>query len=271
MEGQNMKKTFITCFIIVFMSLFLFGTLQAGEFLYTGDKGPAFWGELNPDWEACLGKGGMQSPIDINNVRNDWRLSPLKLHLDETEIHMINNGHAIELEYEEGSTLKFEGVVYDLLQFHFHTLSEHTVEGNHGAMELHAVFKNMESGKLAVIGMLYSIGSENHFLQELIDAGLPKKEGDETLAWDINLDDGLTNTSSYYTYQGSLTTPPCSEIVTWIVLKQAAEMSEQQFQEFRKILGNDFRPLQERNNREVRATVKYNWPVKHHFFPKCKK
>ena len=263
------RNTFITCFVVVFMSLFLFGTLEAAEFMYNGDKGPGFWGELDPAWEACSGEGGMQSPIDINHVRIDWRLKSLKLDLDETDIYMFNNGHAIELEYEEGSTLKFEGVEYDLLQFHFHTFSEHTVEGKRGAMELHAVFQNKASGNLAVIGMLYSIGSDNDFLQELINAGLPEKDGDITTDdVYINLDDGLTDTSSYYTYQGSLTTPPCSEIVTWIVLKQAAEMSEQQFQEFRKILGNDFRPLQERNYRKVRATARHN---RHHFYRGCKR
>ena len=104
--------------------------------------------------------------------------------------------------------------------------------------------------------MLFSIGSENPFLQELNDAGLPEKEGDVTTDGDINLADGLTETSSYYTYLGSLTTPPCYETVTWIVLKKTAKMSEDQFQEFRHILGNDFRPLQERNDREVRATAR---------------
>ena len=107
-----------------------------------------------------------------------------------------------------------------------------------------------------MIGMLYSIGKENPLLQELIDAGLPKKEGDPgPQGGHINLADGLTKTSPYYTYLGSLTTPPCSENVTWIVLKNTAEMSKQQFKTFRDILGNDFRPLQERNNRVVRATA----------------
>lgn len=212
--------------------------------------------ELDPAWEACAGLGGRQSPIDINRVVIDRRLKPLKLVLEETEIHMRNDGHTIEQKYEPGSTLTFEGVVYNLQYFHFHTFSEHTLGGQYGAMELHAVFKNIDSGNLAVIGMLYSIGSENPFLRELIHAGLPEKEGDEATDGLINLADGLTDTSSYYTYSGSLTTPPCSEIATWIVLKKTAEMSEQQFKAFRHILGNDFRPLQERNNRKVRATAR---------------
>ena len=248
------RNTFFTVLTVVLMSGFLCGTLEAAEFSYTGDKGPGFWAELDPEWGACAGgDDSRQSPIDINGVVIDPTLEPLELDLKETPIDLINNGHAIEQEYEEGSTLIFEGVEYELKQFHFHTFSEHTVGGQRGAMELHAVFDDSE-GNSAVIGMLFSIGSENPFLRELIDAGLPEKEGDVTTDGDINLADGLTETSSYYTYLGSLTTPPCSETVTWIVLKKNAKMSEDQFQEFRHILGNDFRPLQERNDREVRAT-----------------
>jgi carbonic anhydrase len=251
------RNTLLTVFASVLASLFFCGALDAAEFLYNGDNGPGYWAELDPAWEACAGEGAdaRQSPIDINYVVIDPTLEPLELDLKETPIDLINNGHAIEQEYEEGSTLIFEGVEYELKQFHFHTFSEHTVGGQRGAMELHAVFDDIE-GNSAVIGMLFSIGSENPFLQELIDAGLPEKEGDVTTDGDINLADGLTETSSYYTYLGSLTTPPCSETVTWIVLKKNAKMSEDQFQEFRHILGNDFRPLQERNDREVRATAR---------------
>jgi carbonic anhydrase len=124
-------------------------------------------------------------------------------------------------------------------------------------MELHAVFKDdlVNTTKIAVVGMRYTLGSANRFLAALLAHGLPEQAGDHVEAVDaINLADGLTDTAAYYTYPGSLTTPPCSENVTWIVLKQVAELSRQQFEAFRRILGNDFRPLQQRSGRVVRVT-----------------
>ena len=123
-------------------------------------------------------------------------------------------------------------------------------------MELHAVFLEPGSGDNLVVGMLYEVSKKsNPFIQTLIDAGLPAKNGDTTVTYTlIDLADALTSTSSYYTYPGSLTTPPCSETVTWIVLQKPVKFSQAQFESFRRILGNDFRPLQDLNGRTVRAT-----------------
>jgi carbonic anhydrase len=149
-----------------------------------------------------------------------------------------------------------DGVTYHLQQFHFHALSEHTIRGWRGVMELHAVFKDdLVNTTKIVVATLFKIGHENPFLAKLSAAGLPMKEGqtvDSTVK--VNLAKGLTDTSAYYTYAGSLTTPPCSENVTWVVLKEPAEMSAAQLNAFDRILGNDFRPLQDRNGRVVRAT-----------------
>ena len=125
-------------------------------------------------------------------------------------------------------------------------------------MELHAVFQEPNSGDHAVVGMIYRIGgNENAFLAELAAHGLPEKKGETVTSNDeINLADGLTETSSYYRYAGSLTTPPCSENVTWLVLKTQAEMSKEQFRDFRDILGNDFRPLQDAQGRTIYSTAR---------------
>jgi carbonic anhydrase len=228
------------------------------EIVYSGDNGPGFWGEV-AGWETCAGTSATarQSPIDIDRVVVDRRLAPLRLQLHGTPLALTNNGHSIEQEYEPGSTLALDGTVYDLTQFHFHTLSEHTVGGQHGVMELHAVFADPASDKKAVVGMLYAIGKPNHFISELMAEGLPRKSGDEIAdpAKDINVGDALTSTARYYTYPGSLTTPPCSETVTWLVLHDFAQLSKQQFEAFRTILGNDFRPLQHRNGRTIRSSV----------------
>ena len=230
---------------------------SAPEFGYSGDNGPGFWGET-PGWEACAGtsRTERQSPIDIDHAVVDRHLRALPLRLHETPLALTNNGHTIEEEYEPGSSLTVNGVVYGLSQFHFHTLSEHTIAGRHAAMELHAVFADPASDNKAVVGQLFVIGRPNHFIAELLTHGLPAKSGDEVNASQlINVADGLTSTSRYYTYPGSLTTPPCTETVTWFVLHDYAQLSSEQFDAFRHILGNDFRPQQKRNGRTIRSTA----------------
>lgn len=174
--------------------------------------------------------------VTSSAVIPDKDLEPPDLDLHENEINLVNNGHTIEQEYEPGNKLVWEGVDYELLQFHFHTLSEHTVHGDSGVMEMHAVFRDELTGNLVVIVQLFRIGRENTFLAEFDDE-LPEIEGDHGKDDDeINLADALENTTLYYTYPGSLTTPPCSPIVTWIVLKKWATISEDQFHSFRDIM-----------------------------------
>src|SRR5262245_48495506 len=211
MNGQNSGRVFIraavgmtamSIAIAVFMGTGRFALRAAAqadastpEFAYTGDNGPGFWGEV-PGWEACAGTSATerQSPIDIDRIVVDRQLAPLQLDLHETPLALTNNGHTIEQEYEPGSTLTLDGLVYELTQFHFHTLSEHTVAGHHGVMELHAVFADPASDKKAVVGMLYAIGGTNHFIAALIANGLPKKSGDEVAdpSTHINVGDALT-------------------------------------------------------------------------------
>jgi carbonic anhydrase len=237
---------------------FILGKAEAeggspAEFAYSGDLGPGFWGELSEEWLACS-TDSRQSPIDIAEPTVDASLTALELDIRPTRIHLMNNGHTVEQEYEEGSTLIFNGTIYELLQFHFHTLSEHTVNGKRADMELHAVFRHNATGSLAVLALLFELGRESEFLAgfaNLLPAQKNSEFEDET---EVNLREGLTGTSAYYTYNGSLTTPPCSPIVAWIVLKEAAEMSKEQFDAFRRILGNNFRPLQEINDRTIWET-----------------
>lgn len=244
----------------------LLGSASAGlacaaetEFSYSGDNGPGFWSELSSEWGACAGTApnARQSPINIDHARFDRNLRALELRSYPTTVDIFNNGHTIEQSYEgTGSVILFEGRDFELLQFHFHSLSEHAVDAQRGAMELHAVFQEPDSGDKLVVGVIFEIGKRiNRFVQVLIDAGLPRKNGETTVtSTPINLADVLPGTSSYFTYPGSLTTPPCTENVTWIVLANTAKVSQAQFQSFRRILGNDFRPLQSLNHRVVRST-----------------
>jgi carbonic anhydrase len=227
------------------------------EFTYNGDTGPGNWSTLESDFSACAASpAGHQSPIDIDAVIEDSRLDTLNLLLSDMPFTLINNGHTIMATPKFGGTLRLDGDTYTLAQFHFHTLSEHTVQGSRGVMELHAVFTDA-NGNNAVIGMLYKIGRPNLFLQQLIAAGLPKLTTSAPVTINrLGLGDAFTDTSRYYTYAGSLTTPPCSENVKWVVLKQWAELSPEQFEAFQTILGDDFRPLQKRNQRVVRVTAR---------------
>jgi carbonic anhydrase len=229
----------------------------AGKFAYTGDDGPAFWAQ-SADAPACAASpNGRQSPIDISGAVPDERLAPLDLNLHEISYVLSNPGYTVNVTPQARQTLIVNGEPYKLLQFHFHTLSEHTVKGKHGVMELHAVFQDEDSKKLAVVGLIYKIGRSNAFLHKVLADGLPQKSTSPHIhAGSIDLGQAFPDTAHYYTYAGSLTTPGCDEIVQWIVLEDWAELSREQFEMFRNVLGNDFRPLQARNGRVIRRTVK---------------
>ena len=230
----------------------------AGNFAYTGDDGPAFWAESAHAPACAASPGGRQSPIDLSRAVVDRRLEPLDLDLRETSFVLSNPGYTVVSTPEDRQTLTLNGEPYQLLQFHFHTLSEHTVNGSQGVMELHAVFQDENTKtKLAVIGVIYKMGRSNPFLQKLLAKGLPQKTtSPDKVVGSIDLAQAFPDLSRYYTYAGSLTTPPCGENVQWLVLENWAEMSPQQFQSFHDVVGNNFRPLQRRNLRVIRKTAR---------------
>ncbi|MEZ4754619.1 MAG: carbonic anhydrase family protein [Bdellovibrionota bacterium] len=252
MKNLRFSASIKTC-LIVLICAFVSTTAYADGYSYNGDTGPGYWAGLDELYTQC-GTDTTQSPIDITKAKRDKTLKALSLELLPTEVDLKNNGHTIEQEYAEGSSITVDGVEYELLQFHFHTLSEHTVKGSHQEMEMHAVFKNAESGNLVVVGQFFKLGKENDFLAKLVNF-LPQMKDDViTDVSEINVAEAFKNTKSYYTYSGSLTTPPCSPIVTWIVLKKPATMSADQHKAFRDILGNNFRPIQNLNGRTVKTT-----------------
>ena len=227
----------------------------APNFSYTGDTGPAFWGEMSPT--CATAPFARQSPVDIRRVIQDATLAPLDLILNTTSFTLDNPGYTIRAIPQVESVLMLNKVPFNLIEFHFHTLAEHTLDGQYPSMELHVVFQNPDTKNLAVIGVLYNIGRANRFLATLLTAGLPVKSTSPPVTVDsLNIGTAFTDTSSYYTYPGSLTTPPCSENVTWLVLQQPAQMSAAQYNAFRGILGNDFRPIQPLNGRVIRGTIK---------------
>ncbi len=218
------------------------------EFSYGGDTGPSNWGSLSEQWSACR-DGIEQSPVDIAGATENASLPALDLNYQVTTANLLNNGHTWQVNYDAGSTLTYMGETYELLQFHFHTPAEHPVSGTRAAMELHLVHQNA-AGDLAVIGVLINAGQENAFLAQFWD-DIPRQEGEVEEDYQLNVAEIMPADLSYYTYAGSLTTPPCSEIVTWIVLKTPVEASQAQIDAMNNNLGDNARPLQALNGRTI--------------------
>lgn len=193
--------------------------------------GPEQWGKLDPAW-AVADTGREQSPINIETAKTvaNGELPPLKFNYQAvTEgATVVNNGHTVQLNLPAGQTLDFGGTVYHLLQFHFHAPSENTIDGQHLPLCVHMVHKS-EAGKLLVVGVLYRNGKPNHLIDEVFEAvghgGGHGQHGAEPAPVKFAVDPNvlLPAGRGYYNFPGSLTTPPCSEGVTWVVMQEIAE------------------------------------------------
>ncbi len=214
---------------------------------YTGENGTENWGNLSPEFSTCK-VGKAQSPIDIKSATSA-KLPELQIKYQSSPLRIINNGHTIQVNYQPGSIIKLDGKTYELLQFHFHLPSEHRVDGKAFPMELHLVHRN-KNGSLAVIGIFLKKGQENKALQAIWQT-MPKQKSSETTIPNvqINASELLPKSRKLYRYYGSLTTPPCSEIVTWIVYQEPVEISATQIKEFSQIFPMNSRPIQQRNRR----------------------
>ncbi|WP_025695727.1 carbonic anhydrase [Paenibacillus durus] len=220
---------------------------------YEGETSPEHWGELEEDFGTCK-VGKEQSPIDIEaaDVKKDTSLSPVEVDYSPTEVSLVNNGHTIQVNVSgENNHIVLEGKTYTLKQFHFHLPSEHEVGGKHDEMELHFVHKTAD-GDTAVLGVLINGGAENAELNKLWSR-LPQKESEEAVAIDgkFDLKALLPGDLHSYRYHGSLTTPPCTEGVQWILLQQPVEWSEAQIGAFRSIFPHDNRPVQPLDGRTL--------------------
>lgn len=250
-EGKIMKAVRVVYLSILFCftsSVFSAGSVEWG---YEGSIGPDFWGDLSPGFLTCK-VGLAQSPIDIMQAVETDELSPIGFSYNETPLVVKNNGHTIEVEYEPGSTIDLDGEEYRLLQFHFHTPSEHTKNGKLFPMEVHLVHAN-EQGELAVVGafMKDTKKKNNAFFQDILD-NAPEVPGVvDVHGSSINVDEFLPANREYWNYSGSLTTPPCSEGVRWFVLKGKIKVSQNQVSEFEQFFHLNARPTQPLNGRVV--------------------
>src|SRR5690349_17011208 len=198
---------------------------STAHWAYEGEEGPSHWGELDPTYEMC-GTGKSQSPIDIASP-NEQDLANIVFHYQPSEVNILNNGHTVQVNYDAGSYIELDGVRYDVVQFHSHAPSEHEVDGKVFAAELHIVHKSAD-GKLAVIGLLLQEGSPNAALDPFID-NLPAEKSDvKDMGIKLNVMDFLPDIQTTYRYSGSLTTPPCSEGVSWLVMTTPVALASAQ-------------------------------------------
>ena len=220
---------------------------QGVEWGYEEDDGPELWGELSPDFSVCQA-GQQQSPVDLQGAI-PAKLPNLKLHYKENPLQIINNGHTIQINITPGNRITLGDEDFDLLQFHFHHPSEHAIKGQRYLMEAHFVHRNKE-GKFVVLGSLMQQGKRNPALQLILES-MPAIAGPEhTIAGlKVNMLELLPTDHSAYQYFGSLTTPPCSELVRWIVFQKPIEVSQEQAQQFAKVFPWNARPLQPINRR----------------------
>jgi carbonic anhydrase len=228
---------------------------------YEGEDGPTNWASLSPVYALC-GNGQQQSPINI--VKSDakggalWRLdyktTSLRIAHNEHMEDIIDNGHTIQVTVDEGSTFTFNDKVYALKQFHFHTPSEHTIDGQHAPMEMHMVHQS-DDNSLAVVGILFQEGKEINKNFEKIIANLPAAKGESKHITDVNLElqVHLPADNYAYHYTGSLTTPPCSENVQWLVLRDPVYLTADQIHAFSSRIGPNNRPTQSLNDRQVKV------------------
>jgi carbonic anhydrase len=216
---------------------------------YEGKQGPKEWGKLDPSFAACS-MGHTQSPIDIEDARKA-DLPALKFDYHAVPLNIIDNGHTIQVNYAPGSTFSVGEKIYSLKQFHFHQPSEEHVNSKDFPMVAHLVHADAD-GHLAVVAVLFELGSANPLIDTLWKNIPSEKEKPQDIpSVSIEAQNLLPSERGYFTFAGSLTTPPCSEGVTWYVLKSHTSISPEQVSAFAKIHPNNARPIQPTNGREI--------------------
>jgi carbonic anhydrase len=207
--------------------------------------GPKNWGALPGD-ELCA-TGTRQTPIDLKSSVPATNLaSPLEFHYQPSPVSLTNNGHTIQADVRPGSALIVDGKTFQLAQFHFHAHSEHSVDGKFSPLELHLVHLNAEGKPAAVVGIFIRVGKHNSVLDSIFP-NFPKKSGEKKeLTAQFDPSTLLPSDRSYFKYPGSLTTPPCSEGIQWLVLKTPVQADKGQIAAFTRLPGfnHTARPIQ---------------------------
>jgi carbonic anhydrase len=244
-----MKKTLLSLALLTCSTL-AFASGHGPHWGYQGADGAENWGKLHPDFALCSA-GKNQSPIDITNTL-DADTPAITFNYSANGSEVIHNGHTIQVNFAAGSSITLRGNTYQLKQFHFHSPSENLIDGKSYPLEGHLVHSD-DKGNLAVIGVMFNVGEANPVLSA-VWAVMPEKAGGKNpLSAPVNAAGLLPSDQDYYRFNGSLTTPPCSEGVTWIVMKQAMTASQAQINQFIGAMGHSAnnRPVQPVNARPI--------------------
>lgn len=225
------------------------GLAHAGSWSYEGDEGPQNWGKLDPSFAMCE-TGSNQSPINIEGALSA-RLPALAMSYGEPGKTIANNGHTVQINFAPGNVLKLDGAKFEMKQVHFHVPSENTINGTSYPLEAHFVHAD-DKGHLAVIAVMFKVGAANAGLAKLW-AEMPAQAGDPVaLTARFKPLELMPARKSYYRFNGSLTTPPCSEGVRWLVLKQPISASKAQIEAFEHVMHHHTnRPVQPLNARVI--------------------
>jgi carbonic anhydrase len=218
---------------------------------YAGEAGPADWSRLQPEFATCA-TGQRQSPIDIRDgIRVD--LEPITFDYRPTGFNVVDNGHTVQANLGAGNAIVVNQRRYELVQFHFHRPSEERINGRQYDMSVHLVHKDLD-GRLAVVALLIERGGLHPVVQQVWNS-LPLEKND-ALAGPAPLNPALLlpEDKRYFTYMGSLTTPPCSEGVLWLVMKQPVSLSDQQLAVFARLYPMNARPLQSSSGRLIKES-----------------
>jgi len=227
------------------------------HFSYGGATGPAHWGELDASWATCKA-GNSSAMVDKNtahqspiNFAGDAKLITLVLSGADKGLDFSrkNNGHTIQLDEKDASgviTIELKNITYTLAQFHFHAGSEHTDHGQQSVMEVHFVFANNEkqTPRYAVVGLFIDQGENNPELAKALSASLPKANQNDSAPINIAVAAILNDSGKAYRYNGSFTTPPCTESVQWTVMAQHATLGATEIKTFTDLYSDNFRPVQ---------------------------
>lgn len=216
---------------------------------YSGPQAPWRWSDIQENWQLC-GKGKRQSPIDISGARIDPRLKALKFNYQHGTTILSLANQTLQGSVEFGSWLDIDGDRYDLKKITFHTPSEHRIHGLPYEMEIQLHHQEL-SGKTASVALLIAVGSSNQAIQR-IDEKLPRYEGEEIVLDRFKWDDLISaKKRTYWQYTGSLTTPPCTENLNWIVLTETSPATTKEIDRIAVLQKNNARPVQELHGRSI--------------------
>ena len=228
-------------------------TAAAPGWSYSGPTGPDRWADLSPDYALCR-SGRVQSPIDLSAAAASPSpdLDAILFAYQPGLASVVNDGHTVRWLSQKGGWMNVAGRRWNLVELHMHRPGESRFSGRPHEMEAHLVHRD-ENGALAVIAVLLDRGKENTFMRTL-EAAMPRSTGGEGSIASLDFSDLLPAIRGYYTFPGSLTTPPCTENVTWYVMKRPVTLSGPQIAAFAELYPNNSRPVQAVNGREVRES-----------------